>query len=271
MFAMNLVLLACAGRAAKAWRHGHIAGPLPDGFVLRERFYPHTEVHVSQSTRVKCGKQMVPVSDLQPNDRVLVEGGYRQDGSIEARKITLYSSKSECATHTAEEGANEYKQKLPQPIWDLKYRSGVFPLPREQWFKAGFLMTEAEEKPANPIAEISRDWLVAVYFNSKVQKDSDVVQRMPRSGCYAAKSLMPKDESAPPLGLFIAWPAAPGPVARAAEHLNARYPVRFVWNQGGAEKDMVFTVNYCEYASFLANVRWFAGPRWPDIGREFPR
>lgn len=111
----------------------------------------------------------------------------------------------------------------------------------------------------------------AVYFDPKAQKDSDVMQRMPRSGCHQASSMMPKENSLHGPEIFAVWPALPGSMARAAEHLSARYPVRMVWNDNGVERELVITVNYCEYASFLANLGRFAGPRWQEVGLDLPR
>jgi hypothetical protein len=125
------------------------------------------------------------------------------------------------------------------------------------------------DKQTNPIFTISRDQMRAINFNPKTLKDSDLVQRMPRSGCYQAHYLMPRNESAPGPKTFAAWLESRERVVGAAERLNARYPVKFVWSENGSDKALVLTVNYCEYASFVANLRWFAGPRWHEIGREF--
>jgi len=134
-----------------------------------------------------------------------------------------------------------------------------------------FVTDVAADKQTNPIIAIARDQVRAIYFNPKAQKDSDIIQRMPRSGCFQAKKLMPTDESAPGPQLFAAWVASPGTISRAAEHLNARYPVRLLWSDNGIDKELAITVNYCEYASFVANLRLFAAQRWQEIGREFPR
>jgi hypothetical protein len=271
MFAGSMALLMTLGCAARAWRHGHVLASSPDGFVLRERYYPHTEIHVSSATRFQCKKNALQLSDLQSNEAVSVEGHYRQDGSIEATKVSLYRKRSECATGAAFATTGEYMQTFPRPNWDLKYRSGSSQLKKEQWLKGAFVADGAAEKQIHPAVVISRDQVRAIYFDPKAQKDSDVVQRMPRSGCYQASSLMPKDDSAPGPEVFLVWVESRAPIARAAEHLNARYPVRFVWSDNGTEKELVLTVNYCEYASFVANLRWFAGQRWQKPGREFPR
>jgi hypothetical protein len=93
---VTLMLLATVGCADRAWRHGYVASQLPDGFILQERFYPHTEVHVSSSTRFRCGKQILGLADLRPNELVTVEGGYRKDGSVEATKVTIRRERSDC-------------------------------------------------------------------------------------------------------------------------------------------------------------------------------
>lgn len=166
---------------------------------------------------------------------------------------------------------SEHKQIFPRPSWDLKYSSGSFHLKKEKWLKGAFLINGTGGKDTNPVVTISRDEVRAIYFDPKAQKDSDVVQRMPRSGCYQASSLMPKDNSLSGPEFFAVWAASPGSMARTAEHLSARYPVRLIWNDNGVERELVITVNYCEYASFLANLRWFAGQRWQKVGRELPR
>jgi hypothetical protein len=163
------------------------------------------------------------------------------------------------------------KRPFPQPNWDLKYRSGSLALKKDQWFKAAFISGPVPEQPPNPALVISADQVRGIYFDPKAQKDSDTVQHMPRSGCGYAKDLMPKDKSASPPDLFVAWRISPGTIARTAGHLNAQYPVRLVWNDNNVEKEALFNVQYCDYASFIANLRWFAGPRWKDVGQEIPR
>lgn len=269
MLATALALLATAGCAAQAWRHGHVLAPFPGGFVLQERFYPHTEVHVSSSTRFQCGKHPLRFSDLQPNDTVTVEGSYRHDGSIEASKVAILRKRSDCET-AVPVTADGPTQSLPQPNWGLRYRSGPLPLKEDQWLKGAFL-ADSPAEAKNPMMTIAKDQVRAIYFDAKAQRSSDVVQRMPRSACYAASSLMPQEGSAPGPEIFAAWVASRGPIKPAAERLDQRYPVRFVWNDNGTEKELVLTVNYCEYASFVANLRWFAGTSGGEIVREFPR
>jgi hypothetical protein len=183
-----------------------------------------------------------------------------------------------------------YKHKLPQPNWDMKYESGSFQLEAGQWLKGAFVPEEAARKSATavtisvgelpntgettpiltvaPVLTIASEQLGAIYFDAKAEKDSDLLQRMSRSGCGYAKSLMPQSDSSPHVGVFMAWARQPGRISRAVEHLNQRRPVRLVWKEGAAEKELVLKVSRCEYASFLANFRRFAGQRWQEVGHE---
>ena len=164
--------------------------------------------------------------------------------------------------------ANAADKKLSAtPTWELKYKSGALTLQKEQWLKGEFVK-EAAEKPMNPLAVISRNQVRSISFDAKADKNSSLLEDMPRSGCHAAKNLMPKSDSVSVPELFVIWVSAPGKMSRAAEHLNARYPVRLVWNDNGVDKDLVVTVDYCEYAAFVANLRWFVGQRWKEIVRD---
>jgi hypothetical protein len=158
-----------------------------------------------------------------------------------------------------------------QPAWNLKYKSGSFQLRKEQWLKGTFVAGAMAEKQRNAIVVIPTDGVRAVYFDPRAQNDSELLEHMPRSGCAYAESLMPKDDAAPSSLVFLVWMESPRPISRAAEHLNARYPVKFTWNDAGSEREIMLSVNYCEYASFLANVRWFVGSRWREIGKELPK
>lgn len=157
------------------------------------------------------------------------------------------------------------KKTLATPSWELKYKSGSLTLQKKQWLKGRFVKEGSAEKPTNSLVVISRDQVRSISFDAKAEKNSSLLKGMPRSGCYAAKSLMPKGDSASSPELFVIWVSAPGKMARAAEHLNARYPVRFVWSDNEVEKELTVTVDYCEYAAFLANVRWFVGQRWTEV------
>lgn len=167
--------------------------------------------------------------------------------------------------------APDHKAAFPRPSWNLKYRSGTYPLKKNQWLKGAFVSDGSVGKGASPIAVIGRDQVQAIYFNAEAQKDSDAVEHEFRSGCHPANSLMPRDISSPGPGMFVIWPVSLGKMARTTAHLNQRYPIRFVWSDNGVDKEFIFTVDYCGYASFVANLRWFAGPRWQEVGREFPR
>jgi hypothetical protein len=166
---------------------------------------------------------------------------------------------------------NGHKPVFPRPNWNVKYRSGSYRLKNNQWLKGAFVTDGSGAREASPIIVIARDQVRAIYFNAVAQKDSEAVERELRSGCYPASSLMPHDTSIPGPNMFVIWPVSPGRMARTAARLDQRYPIRFVWSDSGRDKELILTVDYCEYASFVANLRWFAGPRWQDVGREFPR
>jgi hypothetical protein len=161
--------------------------------------------------------------------------------------------------------ANAADKKIStSPTWELKYKSGSLTLQKEQWLKGEFAK-EATEKSMNPLVVVSRDQVRSISFDAKAEKNSRLLEGMPRSGCHGAKSLMPKSGSAPGPELFVIWVSTPGKMARAAEHLGARYPVRFAWSENGIDQELVLTVDYCEYAAFMANLRWFVGQRWKEI------
>ena len=180
--------------------------------------------------------------------------------------LLLLSGFAAAQTHTLMANAAD-KKLSATPTWELKCKSGALTLQKEQWLKGEFVK-EAADKPTNPLAVISRDQVRSISFDAKAEKNSKLLEDMPRSGCHAAKSLMPKDESVPAPELFVIWRGSPGKMARAAQHLNTRYPVRFMWNDSGVDKELVVTVDYCEYAAFLANLRWFAGKRWKEVVQE---
>ena len=165
---------------------------------------------------------------------------------------------------------NETRESVQQPVWDLKYRSGSLQLKTDQWLKAAFMSAPAAEKQTNPAITLSIDQVRAIYFNQKAEKDSDTMQHMSRSGCGYAKSLMPQDTSAS-AEAFVAWKESPGAITRVGGRMHTQYPVKLIWNNQGVEKEALLNVQNCEYASFVANLRRFAGQRWKDLGREFPR
>ncbi len=95
------------------------------------------------------------------------------------------------------------------------------------------------------------------------------MQLMSRSGCSYAKALMPKEGEATESQRFVASPTKPGMFSRAMEHINHRNAVRLLWMDSGARNDVTLMINDCEYASFMATLRRFAGGRWQDIARPF--
>lgn len=161
-------------------------------------------------------------------------------------------------------------QRFPRPNWDLKYNFGSLALQKNQWFKAAFSSGQPSDLKELALA-IRVDYLREIYVDPKAEKDSDTLQHMARSGCAYAKYLMPNEKGALPPETFVVWPISPGTMRRTTEHLNARYPIRFVWNDGETEKELSFSVNSCEYASFLANLRWAAGQRWKEMERDLQK
>ncbi len=168
---------------------------------------------------------------------------------------------------SSQQGGNK---RLPQPNWVLQYNSGPLGLKKNQWLRAAFSSGQLSGSK-DPSLAIRVDHLREIYFDPKAEKNSDTMQHMTRSGCDYAKDLMPKENDASPPETFVVWQISLGAMRRATEHLNARYPVRFVWKDGDAEKELSFSINSCEYASFLANLRWAAGQRWKEMEHELKR
>jgi len=179
----------------------------------------------------------------------------------------------------------ENSPSYPRPNWDVRYSSGSFDLKRFEWLKVAFVPEETAHKtlpPASiaadqlrktskqaaPLFTVTLDQLRAIYWDPRAEKGSDLLQSTPRSGCGYAKSLMPMANSAPRPGAFIAWATSPGPILRAVEHFNRHRAVRLLWSEGSTDKELVLAVNQCEYASFIANLRRFAGQRWKEIGHQ---
>jgi hypothetical protein len=161
------------------------------------------------------------------------------------------------------------KPSFPQPNWMVKYISGSLGLKSDQWLRIAFVPRLASAQIANASLNVPADQLVAVEFNAKTEKESDLLQA-PRSGCSYARSMMPDTTKSRP-GVLIVMPISPGPVSRLAESLRSKHPVRFVWNEAGEHKSMIVTVNDCEYESFIANLRWVVGARWQEIGHELKK
>jgi len=84
-----------------------------------------------------------------------------------------------------------HKQTLPQPSWDVRYKSGSFKLREGQYLKTEFVPTEIVHKtapsatvsvdqlreapgPPDPILNIKSDQLRAAYFDAEAEKDSGV-------------------------------------------------------------------------------------------------
>lgn len=164
-----------------------------------------------------------------------------------------------------------HKQSVPPITWNLKYKSGSFQLRSEQWLRGEFVADGLKgQQHGTPILSIVSDQIRAIYFDPKAEKDSGVAERISRSGCGYALNRMPGDDFAQKPERLIVWIASPGAVLRGVERLNHRYPVRIGWEDSGVEKELILTVNQCEYASFLASLRQFVGARWNQIGHDLP-
>jgi len=161
-----------------------------------------------------------------------------------------------------------YKQSSSLPIWNLKYKSGSFQLRNDQWLKATFVADGSGAKDTTPVISISPGQIRTISFDPKARKQSEIAERMSRSGCAYALGRLPNGDSAPPSEGFIIWAASPRLVPRAAERLNERHPIGIAWSEDGSEREVTITVNHCEYAAFLANLQWFVGQRWPEVERR---
>lgn len=162
------------------------------------------------------------------------------------------------------------KQESPESKWAVKYKSGSFDLKPGQWLRAEF-MTRGASRNMTPSITISGEQVVGVYFSAKAEQESDLLQSRPRSGCGYALNQMPINSADPKPDLLVVVPLSQGPISRATERLNSRNPVQLAWNDAGIEKSVVLTVNQCEYASFIANLRRFVGNHWDDVRRELLR
>ena len=161
--------------------------------------------------------------------------------------------------------------------WDVRYQSGSVHYGPGMWLRVSFNtkpQTNSSEdtkqlpsRTPEAIVELTSPQLVAVFFNPKAEKSSQVMQLMSRSGCGYAKALMPKEGQSTESQQFIGSPTTRGAFARAMERLNHRNSVRLLWMDSGARNDVTLMVNDCEYASFIASLRRFAGARWQEVAR----
>ena len=178
-----------------------------------------------------------------------------------------------------------HKRGVPRPNWDVKFKSGSLKLKAGQWLKSAFISEEApratssnasldrsteSQERLSPIVDIPLNRVLLIYFNPKAERDSNRMRQMPRSGCGYAKFSIPLDNATQP-DAFVVWSESPSVVWRTVEHLNQRYPIRFVWKDDDTKQEFLFTVNHCEYAVFLANLRKYMGEKWKDVRQEFPQ
>ncbi len=162
------------------------------------------------------------------------------------------------------------KQSFPRPNWMVKYGSGSLGLKSDQWLRVAFVPRAALADIATPIVAVPTDQLVTVEFSAKTEKNSHLMQG-PRSGCSYAHGLMPDTAKNPRPEVAVAIALSPGPVSRLTERLNVKHSVRFIWNEAGEQKSLIVKVTDCEYQSFIANVEWFVGGRWPEVGHDSGR
>jgi hypothetical protein len=162
------------------------------------------------------------------------------------------------------------KQSFPRPNWMVKYASGSLGVNSDRWLRVAFVPRAALADIATPIVAVPADQLVTIEFSAKTEKNSHLMQG-PRSGCSYAHGLMPDTAKNPRPEVAVAIALSPGPVSRLAERLNVKHPVRFIWNEAGEQKSLIVKVTDCEYRSFIANVEWFVGARWPEVRHDSGR
>ena len=172
-----------------------------------------------------------------------------------------------CAVFLSASG--DSKKAISTASWLVKYKSGALGLKTGQWIRISFVPHAAAQTATTPVVGITSDQLRIIYFSSKAERHSNLLQSMSRSGCAYARSQMPKTSARPDSELLLAHLATPGLISRTFDHPDSVSSVRFVWNDQSRLVDLFVTVNDCEYASFLANVRWFAGSHSPNVLREF--
>ena len=162
--------------------------------------------------------------------------------------------------------AGQAREPFPKANWQVKYQSGSLGSKEGTWLRIAFV-TDEHARTDTDLLTVLQEHITAVRFSAKAEKDSDLLEKMPRSGCAYARGMMPK-AAAPHQHALLVAPVSPGAVSRFAEKLTRRHSIRLVWNDGSAEQFVVFGVNDCEYASFLANLRELLGSRWQSIQGE---
>jgi hypothetical protein len=171
-----------------------------------------------------------------------------------------------CAAGLSASGDSKKANSIPS--WRVKYKSGALGIKAGRWIRISFAPDTVSEGVTTPVLAITVDQLRRIYFSSKAERESDLLESMPRSGCAYARNLMPNMRSRPN-SILLAQILKPGPISRALDHLSPMSPVRFVWTDQSKPVDLLISVNDCEYAPFLANLRWFAGQHSQEVLREF--
>lgn len=161
--------------------------------------------------------------------------------------------------------------------WDVRYKSGTVHYSPGVWLRVSFNTTprakssddkkQAPSRTPEATIDFTSAQLDAVFFSEKAERDSRVMQLMSRSGCSYAKALMPRQEETMESQRLIALPTMPGALSRAMEHVNHRNSLRLLWIDGGTRNGVTLMINDCEYASFMATLRRFAGGRWQEVAR----
>ena len=186
---------------------------------------------------------------------------------------------------TQSQGSSNSHRRSTPPSWDVKYKAGTLKLKEDSWLKATFVPRETvqtrapsdsvaidklrdRKQQSTPVIAIAPDQLRTAYFDPKAEKDSALMQSMPRSGCHYAESLMPKDKTASAPEVFVISQASPGAFSRGLGRLDRRHPIQLTWAMDNSHGEAVLQLKDCEYASFLAGLRRFAGGRWTEIEQE---
>ena len=188
----------------------------------------------------------------------------------------MMSSKRICLTITLATctvglgAADQAQEAFPKANWQVKYQSGSLRLKRGSWLRIALVAGERVQTGID-VVTVSPEHVTAVRFSAKVEKDSELLEGMQRSGCAYARSMMPKAAEQPREHYLLVARTSPGAVSRFAEKLNRRHSLRLVWNDDGTEKFVVLAVNDCEYASFVANLRELLGARWQNVRGEMDK